>query len=374
MSKIVIVGAGITGATAAYQLEQLGHDVTVYEAEAEVGGNLRTAKLNGVPYEPHGPHIFHTADEEVWKLVSSLVHLNGYRHRVKTEIPDGSSRRLTWPLQVGELKELPEWSKIAAELLERPGPVNVMKSFEAYAVALMGPTLYGWFCEGYTWKQWGMDPKLLSASFAPRRLNLRTDGDPDMFRDPHQGYLSRGWQVLVHRLLHRIEVRLCTPVYHGNLPDADGYVITAALDDFLGLDGLPWRGVRSIPTWHPRGSTVKLGAPVVNFSDRTVPWTRTVDTRYMAWPEIRDDDDLANLAQVIVSEYPGAPVRHYPVDDVAGENRRVHAEMHANLLAQLPNAVIAGRLGTYTYVDMDQAMRQGMNAARRLHKMLTEKE
>ena len=371
--KIVVIGAGITGATAAFQLGRLGHVVTVYEAEAEVGGNLRTAKLNGISYEPHGPHIFHTADEEVWKLVSSMVSLNGYRHRVKTEIPDGSGRQLSWPLQVGELKELPEWSKIAAELLERPGPVNMARSFEAYATMLMGPTLYGWFCEGYTWKQWGMDPKLLSASFAPQRLHLRTDDNPDMFRDPHQGYLHRGWQTLVQRLLRQVEVQLCHPVTWANLPDADGYVITSALDDFLELETLPWRGVRSVPTWYPRGSTIRQAAPVVNFSDRTVPWTRVVDTRLMVWPEA-DSGYLKNLAQVLVREHPGAPVRHYPVDDVAGENRKAHAEMLTGLKTALPTAVVAGRLGQYVYVDMDQAMRQGLNAARKLHKILTEKE
>jgi protoporphyrinogen/coproporphyrinogen III oxidase len=46
--RVVVVGAGVAGLTAAHDLVREGHEVVVYEASDRVGGKLRTASVGGV--------------------------------------------------------------------------------------------------------------------------------------------------------------------------------------------------------------------------------------------------------------------------------------------------------------------------------------
>jgi UDP-galactopyranose mutase len=354
----------LTGACAAWWLNQHGWHVEVHEATHQVGGNLRVAYLNGVPYEPHGPHIFHTSSREAYTVMRDHSHLNNYKHHVLTQLPDG--RHLTWPLQLEELQALPEWPKIAAELDALSGKPEG-NNFEAYAVSLMGRTLYEWCCEGYTWKQWGQDPKTLAASFAPKRLDLRSDGRREMFRNTWEGYNTQGWHVTVNHLLRGITVYTDSPLTLSTLPAADAYVVTAPLDQFLEVDQeLPWRGVRTVAEYVPTNGGFHLPAPVVNRPDQDVQFTRQVETSQMAWHDADPRDVRSVGGTVVCTEYPGEPVKHYPVDDVDGRNRHDHRTLVTMLRMLEPRAVLAGRLANYVYIDMDQAIMQGLNAARQI--------
>src|SRR5438105_13098808 len=103
--RCVIVGAGLTGASCAWKLSAHGFDVRVIEQAPVVGGHVRTEWFRGIPYEPNGAHIFHTNDEEVWRVASSRLQFVPYEHRVLTRV---NGQVLSWPVQVEELRRLPE--------------------------------------------------------------------------------------------------------------------------------------------------------------------------------------------------------------------------------------------------------------------------
>lgn len=58
MSRFVVVGAGVTGLTAAYRLTQLGADVTVLEADDRIGGKICTTPFAGAPAVEEGGDVF----------------------------------------------------------------------------------------------------------------------------------------------------------------------------------------------------------------------------------------------------------------------------------------------------------------------------
>jgi UDP-galactopyranose mutase len=354
------VGAGLTGATIAYLLWMAGQPVELIDCLPEWGGQLRTAEADGILYEPTGAHIFHTRDQGVWRLVTSLVTMHPYRHVVRTEV---FGRVLSWPPQLGELRDLAQWRVIERELAARPERPRE-DNFETWCVDLMGDTLYREFIEGYTRKQWGRPPHELAATWAPKRIELRDDGYLPLFRDPYQGWPTGGYRRLIDALLREVPVtlgrRITVSDWDELCVDASAVVLTCALDEFFeeALGPLPWRGVRLVHRYFPGVGHV-LPCGVLNTPGLGHEHTRAIETKWMSGQE--------RAGTVVSYEYPGAPARHYPVEDTLGANRELQ-RAYEKMLADLPGPTraTAGRLATYSYIDMDQSMRQGMNVARRL--------
>jgi UDP-galactopyranose mutase len=66
MKKVIIIGAGISGATLANKLANAGFIVNIYEQRNELGGNCYDFfNKNKVLVHKYGPHIFHTSYEDV---------------------------------------------------------------------------------------------------------------------------------------------------------------------------------------------------------------------------------------------------------------------------------------------------------------------
>ena len=84
--RLLIVGAGLSGAVIARHLAELGHHITVVEQRNHVAGNCHCARdaETGVLVHVYGPHIFHTDDVEVWDYVNRFAKFHPFKHRVKT--------------------------------------------------------------------------------------------------------------------------------------------------------------------------------------------------------------------------------------------------------------------------------------------------
>ena len=366
IKSAAVVGGGWAGAVTAHKRTEAGWRVEVFERSDRVGGHSRAETLNGVLYEPNGAHIFHTSNREVATFVNQFGLVRPYEHCVLTEIfehdDDDVPTVLSWPPQVDELKDLWMWPTVERELATLPAAPSG-DDFESFVVSLMGETLYRLFIYGYTVKQWGCEPSTLSSSFAPKRVDLRSDNFRRLFRDQWEYFSPSGINDVIESVLRPVAVTCGAEIGVQDL-DAlsksfDLAVVTAPLDRFVGRDGeLAWRGVtmrsRYEPTEH--GGDTVTAAYVVNRPSMRVPYTRTIETKHASGQQIR--------GTVVSEEYPGSPARHYPFPTI---DRRYEA-MNERLKDEVRNSsplpvYFAGRLANYQYIDQDQAIAQAFACA-----------
>lgn len=76
----LIVGAGLFGAVFAERMMKAGRRCLVIDRWAHIAGNLYTQEMEGIQVHMYGPHIFHTADEEVWQYVQQFAAFNHFRY------------------------------------------------------------------------------------------------------------------------------------------------------------------------------------------------------------------------------------------------------------------------------------------------------
>lgn len=69
--KVSIIGGGITGLTAAYELAKRGNEVSLFESDPDLGGQAATFPIEGTRLERFYHHIF-TSDREMIALIEEL--------------------------------------------------------------------------------------------------------------------------------------------------------------------------------------------------------------------------------------------------------------------------------------------------------------
>jgi UDP-galactopyranose mutase len=338
----------------------------LFERSPVPGGLIRSEHMEGVLYEPHGSHIFHTEDTEVWELANAMTPFNDYRHRVDIVVDGGI---YNWPILVSDIDAQSRSEEIHAQLSERKGVDAAARAeaanFEEWCLELMGPVLYERYIKPYTEKQWGRPARELSAQWAPRRVSVRWDGDPYLFPDPHQGWPAgpNGYTDLIDGLLddERIEVRTGIDVGLGDLDalagetGAEAIVLTCPLDVFAGnrFGSLDWRGilVRNVHLPHVEHAQ---GAMVVNYPGLEFPFIRIHETKHASRQRCE--------GTVLGFEFTGAPTRYYPIE--LPENRALNDRYQDFLRSEIGDRVhFAGRLANYVYIDMDDCMRQALDTA-----------
>ena len=364
---VLIVGSGITGSTCAYLLKQQGKKVLVLEKQPYVGGGVRTQVEEDIIVHVYGPHIFHTSDQGVWDFVNSLVPFYPY---INSPIANYRGELYHLPFNLNTFKELwgvktPEEAK--AKIAEETAPYAGKQphNLEEQALALVGPTIYRKLIKDYTEKQWGRPCEKLPASII-KRIPLRFNANNNYFNDPYQGLPQGGYSQLIEALLAGIEVRANTDFLKAKAQDealADQVIYTGLIDEYFNyrLGVLSYRSLRFEKEVLPLDS-FQLSA-VTNFTSHAVPYTRITEHKKF------DPQCPNHHSTIIYKEYPleyqPGLAPFYPVNDA--QNAALYQAYAALAKREAPQVHFAGRLGQYSYFDMDKAIRAAMSLVSSLH-------
>jgi protoporphyrinogen oxidase len=171
--QVIIVGAGPAGLTAAWELLQAKHHVTVLERDPEyVGGLARTISYKGFRFDI-GAHRFFSKNSDVVRWWHERLPNDFVRIKRQTRILY-RNRFFHYPLRAGDaLFGLGLWTSIGCILSyiwRRLFPIRPERSFRDWVANHFGDQLYNIFFKIYTEKVWGMACEQISADWASQRI------------------------------------------------------------------------------------------------------------------------------------------------------------------------------------------------------------
>jgi len=356
----LIVGAGFAGATLAERIAtQRGEKVLVIDRRPHIGGNAYDRHNDdGLLVHQYGPHIFHTNSKDIAAYLSQFTEWRPYEHRVLGRVDD---QLVPIPINLDTVnrlyglsltsEELPAWFAARAET------VDPIRTSEDVVVSVVGRELYEKFFQGYTRKQWGMDPSELDKSVTAR-VPTRINRDDRYFTDTFQAMPKHGYTRMFESMLDHPNIRVMTHTDFADLRNEIDYrnlIWTGPIDEYFGFrfGKLPYRSLEFV---HQTLDTEWfLPTGTVNYP-QTEAYTRVSEYKHMT--------GQVHPKTAITYEYPSAVGDpYYPIP--RPENAELYKRYEALALAAR-NVWFVGRLATYRYYNMDQVTGQALATFRRI--------
>ena len=184
MHSSLVVGAGISGLSAAVLLARTGASVQLWEAGEGSGGLLQPVHFQGVPCD-RGSHRVHP---ESHPLLRELTTSAGWIRRPRQGLLLLGGKSIPYPpspsaflrglgfqtaLSMGLGFATRPKQRIAFRTWERDRSRLPLedKGFEAFVVARVGRSAYRQFYKPYVEKVWGMSPTEISQTVAKQRIS-----------------------------------------------------------------------------------------------------------------------------------------------------------------------------------------------------------
>ena len=403
----LVVGAGLFGATFAYEAKKRGKKCLVIDKRDHIAGNIYTEKISDINVHKYGAHIFHTSDKAIWDYVNQFADFNNY---VNSPIAAYKDETYNLPFNMNTFSRMwnirtPEEAKKIIEKQRREAVAELCKksgkspeefeaeNLEEQALSLAGKDVYEKLIKGYTEKQWGRPCTELPA-FIIKRLPFRFTYDNNYFNDRYQGIPEGGYTQIIEKMLYGIEVKTKEDFFHvvgrdeplpkkgagqkeeefpddelvinphgGVLSDGttilfDSILFTGQIDqyyDYL-FGPLQYRSVRfeteELDTDNYQGNAV------VNYTEKEVPFTRIIEHKHFEYGK----QPTTIISREYSSEWKPGDEPYYPVNN--DENNALYAK-YESLAMKEDDVLFGGRLGLYKYYDMDKDISAALELVRK---------
>ena len=360
MFDYLIVGAGFSGSVLAERLaNDAGKKVLLVDKRPHIAGNAYDCHdAAGILIHLYGPHIFHTNSKEVFDYLSKFTAWRDYQHRVLASV-DG--QLVPMPINLDTINslyglnlssdQLDDWFAARAETVAQ------VKTSEDVVVGKVGRELYEKFFQGYTRKQWGLDPSELDASVTAR-VPTRTNRDPRYFTDSYQAMPRHGYTRMFENILDHPNIKVLLNCDYREVKDFIPYkemIYTGPVDEYFDLrfGKLPYRSLEF--KFENHDVEWYQSAPVVNFPN-DYAFTRVTEFKYLTGQSHARTTTVKEIPQAEGDPY-------YPIP--RPENAALYKQYQALAEAE-KNVHFSGRLATYKYYNMDQVVAQALTLYKKI--------
>jgi UDP-galactopyranose mutase len=327
VKKILVVGAGFSGAVVARELADNNFLVDIIDKRNHVGGNaFDYINDDGIRIHKYGPHLFHTNNESVFKYLSRFTDWIEYKHRVKAMLKDG------------QLVTLP----INNETADIVGEENLIETF----------------IRPYSEKMWGLKLEEIDAQILNRVPRTFDDNQFYFPNDDFQFLPLNGYTSMFENMLNHdnINIFLNTEFDKRLINNYEHVFSSMPIDEYYDFcfGKLAYRSLK----FH----TLNLPFPKL-FDVAQVNFTHEDKfTRVVEWKNLPNHGVNDNLTTITYEE----PIdyldnnleRYYPVKDINGINAKLYLKYK---MLENDKVTFIGRLGLYLYLDMHQVVNSSLH-------------
>lgn len=372
MGKIVVVGAGFSGAVIARRLaEEMNREVLLIEKRKHIAGNMYDEMdEHGIRVQRYGPHVLVTDRWSIIKDLSRFAEMEPYTVK-ELSYMDGKYVRLPFNFESIQQMIGPEKAEILIGKLRGKFrgrdrvPVGELARDEDEDISGFGNLLFEKSYRTYCAKQWGIPTEQLdksiiervpmAMSYDERYMNkdfqyIPKDGFSGLFAAmlDHPNIMVRtGEDALEH--LH-LDGSLGTMTYDGETLDV--LVYTGAIDELFQekYGELPYRSLNITYEWQ---NVDRVFPEAIISFPQAKGYTRKTEYKFLT------PGSSGAEGTTIATEYPlayvkgGAYAPFYPV--ITAETRERHDRYRAEA-ARYPGLFYCGRLADFRYFNMDDCI------------------
>lgn len=376
----IVIGSGVAGSVIARSLADQGKKVLVLEKRHHIGGNCYDEfDEHGVLIHTYGPHIFHTSKKHVFDYLSRFTKWYEFGHQVVANI---HGTLMPIPFNLNTLHMVYDQEKadeLEAKLIATFGkesrvPILKLRESNDPDIQEIAEYVYQNVFLKYTMKQWGQTPEEIDPAVTGR-VPVLVSYDNRYFQEPYQGMPLNGFTEMFENMLDhenitiklnsdakalmQIDVENRRIYFENNLFTGD-VIYTGALDELFDcrFGRLPYRSLNFTFEHYPQDDF--QGHSVVNYTV-SEDYTRITEFKYLTGQHIS--------GTTIMKEYPFAysgKEGEIPYYAIANDENHALYHKYANLVENIPNFHLLGRLAEYKYYNIDAMCEKALELAEKL--------
>lgn len=368
----IIVGAGITGITAAEQLANVyDKKVLLIDKNDHIGGNCYDYyDESGILVHKYGPHIFHTNNEEVYSYLSLFTTWNVYNHKLvcninNTVIPvpfnlisiDKTMQDDNQKITTALLTEYIVNDTLPLDKLKESKNPDIQK-----LVSYVNENIY----TPYVKKIYGVDPEKI-CEVDGVNINITISYDCRYYQDKYQAVPSNGYTSMFENMLsnHNINILLehdyndiisidleNKKVYFNDEEYTGQLIFTGMIDEFFNYcyGKLPYRSIvymnETVDQIH-----FQENASIIYPND--YHFTEITEYKYITGQHARNTTIQFAFPTDYNPKYDETNIPYYPI--ITEENIELFRK-YEKLTEKFPQITFMGRLCNYKHLNMDEAV------------------